>query len=489
VPANPMTEVDLTAPDNPGRRVTDIGADFFEWGADNSLIWSTGSWLQHLPDATAPVPKTHIELIAELPRARPQGSLLLRGARALTMADGDRVIADADILITGDRIAAIGPRGSVKAPEGTPVRELGGKTVTPGFIDDHDHIGGVRRNVISYEDWGLRARLAFGVTTSFDPSTLGIDQIAYQDLIDAGLMIGPRLRSTGPALFSKERFTSLDEVRAVLRRYRQAWGLRNIKQYRGETRRIRQWIAIAARELGLLPTTEGSHNPKLMLTQILDGYAGNEHALPIAPLQEDVIKLYQLMRTSYVATLLVNTSGPSGRHYYVAKYDPALDAKVKRFWSPMAIAHKLAHREWGSLDASRMPVLAADAAKLAANGALVGMGSHGDEPGIGYHYELEAHALGGMAPMAVLHAATAGAAETIGRLDDMGTLETGKFADLLVFDRDPLTDIRDTRSVKLVMRGGQLFDADTLDEIWPVARKLPAPWFAHGKDAQWLPVK
>jgi len=274
----------------------------------------------------------------------------------------------------------------------------------------------------------------------------------------------------------------------VLRRYRQAWGLRNIKQYRGESRQIRQWIAIASRELGLLPTTEGSTNAKLVLTQILDGYAGNEHVLPIPPFQEDVIKLYELTRTSYVATLLINTTGPSGRHYYVAKYDPALDAKVKRFWSPMAIAHKLGHREWGSLDASRMPALA-DAAKLAANGGLVGMGSHGDEPGIGYHYELEAHASGGMAPMAVLHAATAGAAETIGRLDDLGTLEVGKFADLLVFDRDPLIDIRNSRSVKLVMRGGQLFDADTLDELWPAARKLPTPWFAQGsKESQWLPV-
>jgi hypothetical protein len=275
----------------------------------------------------------------------------------------------------------------------------------------------------------------------------------------------------------------------VLRRYRQAWGLHNIKQYRGESRTVRQWIAIASRELGLLPTNEGSHNPKLILSQIIDGYAGNEHALPIAPFQEDVLKLYQLTRTSYVSTLLINTSGPAGRHYYVAKYDPALDEKVKRFWSPMAIAHKLAIREWGSLEASRIGALAADAAKLAANGALVGMGSHGDEPGIGYHYEMEAHALGGMAPMAILHAATAGAAETIGRLDDMGTLEPGKYADLVVFDRDPLGDIRNTRSLKLVMRGGQLFDADTLDELWPVERKLPPPWFAQPHDMQWLPAE
>ncbi|HSX55777.1 MAG TPA: amidohydrolase family protein, partial [Sphingomonas sp.] len=136
-----------------------------------------------------------------------------------------------------------------------------------------------------------------------------------------------------------------------------------------------------------------------------------------------------------------------------------------------------------------MPALAADVKRLADAGALVGMGSHGDEPGIGIHYEMEAHTLGGMTPMAVLHAATAGAAETIGRLGDMGTLEVGKYADLVVFDRDPLTDIRNTRSVSLVMRGGQLFDAETLDELWPVARKLPVPWFAQSKDAQWLPVK
>jgi imidazolonepropionase-like amidohydrolase len=137
-----------------------------------------------------------------------------------------------------------------------------------------------------------------------------------------------------------------------------------------------------------------------------------------------------------------------------------------------------------------MPALAADAAKLAKSGALVGMGSHGDEPGIGFHYEMEAHTLGGMKPMAVLHAATAGAAETIGRLADMGTLEPGKYADLVIFDDDPLIDIRNTMSVKLVMRGGQLFDADTLDELWPTQRKMPAsPYADTEKEAQWLPMK
>ncbi len=488
VPADPAKTIDLAAADSPARQVSDIGANYYDWRGDGALVWSVGNFLQTLPDTAAPVPTSHVELIAELPRARPLGSILLRGARALTMTDGDKVIENADILITGDRIAAIGTRGSIAVPAGTPERELGGKTVAPGLIDDHDHIGSIRRYAVAYEDTSMRARLAFGVTTSFDPSTLSIDQIAYQDLIDAGLMIAPRLRSTGPGIFARERFTSQEQVRAVLRRYSEAWGLTNIKQYRGESRTVRQWIAMEARAQGLIPTTEGSHNPKLILTQLLDGYAGSEHALPVAPLQEDVIKLFALTRTSYVATLLVNTSGPAARHHFVAKYDPALDPKVRRFWPPATIASKLAQRDWSSLAASRAPALARDTTRLAEAGALVGMGAHGDDPGIGYHYEMEAHVLGGMKPMAVLHAATAGAAEVIGRLGDMGTLEVGKYADLVVFDRDPLTDIRNTLSVSLVMRGGQLFDAETLDELWPQRRKLPAPWFAgEEKETQWLP--
>src|SRR3546814_12666016 len=103
-----------------------------------------------------------------------------------------------------------------------------------------------------------------------------------------------------------------------------------IKQYRGESRRVRQWIAIAARELGLLPTNEGSHNPKLILTQTLDGYAGNEHALPTVPFGEDVLTLWRLVRTSYVATLLVNTRGPAGATYFVATRRTARAATVRR---------------------------------------------------------------------------------------------------------------------------------------------------------------
>lgn len=495
----PGGTVDLTDAGLLKRRVTAGGVDYFRWGPGEEIEWSAGSGFYREPlsaalplaggAATLPtaVPEP-IALSVSLPRAVPQGALLLRGGRVLTMAAGDRVIEDADILIQGERITAIGPRGAVTVPADAAIRDVSGKTILPGFIDEHDHIGEIRRDLLSTEDWGLRARLAYGVTTAFDPSTLSIDMLSYQDMLDAGLMLGPRLRSTGMAIFSFNRFASLDEVRAVLRRYHDDYRLGNIKEYRSGNRRVRQWMAMAAAEIGLQPTIEGALSMKLDLTQILDGYAGNEHALAALPLGEDVVGLLAAMRTSYSTTLMVTNGGSEAADWFVTQRHPSMDPKMRRFWTPFAIEQKLGERPGMPLELYRFPAVAAEAARVAAAGGLVGMGAHGEVPGIGFHWEMEAHVMGGMAPMAVLHAATAGSAETIGRLDDLGTIEAGKLADLVILDRDPLVDIRASTAIDAVMRGGFLYAGDTLDEIWPAARPLPAPWFASDTPRQWLPT-
>lgn len=491
MPSDGAKEVDLSGTALPHRQLTDIGADYFEWARDGAIDWSVGAHFVRLPMTGAiegrARPALAVDLVVERPRDRPSGSILLRGARAMTMAAGDRVIDDADILVTNGRIAGVGPRGSIAVPTGATIRDLGGRTVLPGFIDVHDHIGNVRRDVLSLEEWGLRARLAYGVTTAFDPSTLSIDQLVYQDLLDTGAMVGPRLRSTGQAIFSMNRFQSLDQVRAVLHRYRDAYGLGNIKIYRSGNRRVRQWLAIAARELGLLPTAEGALSMKLDLSQIVDGIAGNEHALAAPPLQKDVVTLLTGMRTSYTTTLAITNSGAPASDWFVADRKPWTDPKLRRFWTPPAIEQKLTHARWQPLESYRFPAIAHDAATIAAAGGLIGMGAHGELPGIGYHWEIESHVMGGMAPMAALHAATAGSAETIGRLDDLGTLEPGKLADLIILDRDPIADIRNTLSISQVMRDGRLYDANSLDEIWPLAKPLPAPWFAADPVEHWLP--
>src|SRR3546814_1755894 len=92
-PADPAAVVDLPAPGNPARRVTDMGADFFDWRADGSLIWTVGNYLQTLPDTAAPVPTGHVELVAELPRAVPRGRLLPRGGRSEERRVGEECVS------------------------------------------------------------------------------------------------------------------------------------------------------------------------------------------------------------------------------------------------------------------------------------------------------------------------------------------------------------------------------------------------------------
>jgi hypothetical protein len=483
--------VDIENPSVVHRKLTDVGADFIEWSADGTSIhWSVGSTLhtRALDNATAAAaPQVAMqEAVVELPRDVPEGTLLLRGATLLTMR-GNEVIEDADLLVVRNRIAAAGRRGSFPVPSGASIREVSGRFIIPGLIDAHDHYADIRRGVLDFESWGPRANLAYGVTTGFDPSTLSIDTIAYEDAVAAGLMVGSRMPSTGPAIFSFNRFDSLEEVRAVLRRYRDYYRLRNLKQYRSGNRRVRQWIASAARELGMLPTTEGALSLKLALTQIIDGYAGHEHALPAVPLGADLVQLLGRSGTSYTTTLQIGNGGPEAQDFFISRASLSDDPKLNRFSPRFVVNVKTRERRWRHFGEYLFPAIAADAARIKRAGGLVGMGSHGEMPGIGMHWEMEAHVLGGMTPMEALHSATMGSAETIGRAREFGSIEAGKFADLIILSRDPRTHIRNTLSIAQVMKNGRLYDGNTLDELWPRQRKMPLPWY-RGEDPPAGPV-
>jgi Tol biopolymer transport system component len=486
-PKRPGKKIDLASPGVPHRKLTAVGADFFQWSADGrSIGWSIGStWFSrplasvHLEsaissDQTAD-PGSPAKFVAdvEIPRAVASGALLLRGATALTMS-ARGVIPDADILVVDGRISAVGPRGAVAMPKDTQIRDVGGKWILPGFIDDHDHVADIRRGILDLESWGVAANLAYGVTTAFDPSTLSIDMLAYQDLIDAGFMTGSRIRSTGPALFSFNQFASKEEVDRVLDRYRDYYRLRNLKLYRTGNRRVREWVSESAREHGLRVTTEGANSDKLDLTQIQDAVSGSEHALPAVPLYNDVVQLLARSGVSYNTTLMIEGGG---QDYFVVDRKPNRDPKLNRFAPRFIVDMKTRKRDWRELSDDMFPAFAASARKIMFAGGIVGMGSHGEIPGLGFHWEMEAHVMGGWTPAEVLRAATLGSAEAIGREMDLGSLESGKIADLVVLDRDPLADIRNTLSISAVMQGGRLYNAETLDEVWPISRPFPRPWY------------
>nr|WP_255699257.1 amidohydrolase family protein [Luteimonas sp. Y-2-2-4F] len=490
----PGATVDLSAPGVEHRRITDVGADDFDWAdGGRTIAWSVGARFHRRalagvalnpPDrpgwsADAPRIGTDTEAfdaVVEVPRDVPEGTLLLRGATAITMR-GEEAIEDADVLVRDGRILAIGPRGTVDVPAGVQARDVSGRFLVPGFIDIHDHVADIRRDLLDTDAWGLRARLAYGITTAFDPSSLSIDMLAYQDLVDAGRVLGARVPSTGMAMFSFNRIASPEEARALLARYRDRYRLRNVKQYLIGNRRQRQWLVQAASEMGVMPTTEGSLSFRLGLSQVVDGYAGHEHSLG-TPLYRDAIELLARSGTSYDTTLQIVNGGPPAQDRYVAR-DAPLGDPLFRATRPYEVAmQSVQARQWVDPALMLYPRLAADAARLQRAGGVVGMGSHGEIPGPGFHWELEAHVEGGMTPHEALRAATLGSATAIGRAAEFGSLEPGKFADLLVLEADPRGDIRNTRRIAEVMKHGRLYRAGSLDELWPRQRPAPAPGFS-----------
>ena len=414
------------------------------------------------------------DLVITVSKDKPRGTAVLRGARLVTMK-GDEVIERGDIVVRDNRIIAVGATGSVAVPAGARVIDVTGKTILPGWVDIHAHLWvpfGVHRTQVSQ----YLANLAYGVTTLRDPQTLAEDVLSYGDLVETGDLIGPRIYSTGPGVFSSDPITSLDDARDVLRRYSEFYHTKTIKQYLAGDRKVRQWVITAARELGLTPTTEGGSDFKMNLTLMQDGYAGLEHSLPIHPLSKDVLQLASTSGITYTPTLIVSYGGPQGKYYYLTRTDLDTDEKLKRF-TPHDELDKWRRTYFHADEQYVHPKLARELTKLVAAGGKVGLGSHGEVQGIGVHWELWMLGSGGMANHEVLRIGTQTSADAIGLGKDVGSLEAGKLADLQVLDGNPLAELQQTNTVRYVMKNGRLYDAGTLDEMWPRERKLGRQWW------------
>ncbi len=422
-----------------------------------------------------------VRIEVTLPRDMPAGSVVLRGGRVLTMKEHE-IIENADVVVTGNRIVAVGPRDSVEVPDGAQVIDVSGKTVIPGFVDSHYHAQWLVPEIHIEQTWQYLTTLAYGVTTTRDPQTGSTDVLSYQDRVETGGMIGPRIYSTGPGVFISENIRDAKHAKNVLERYSKYYDTKTLKMYMSGNRQQRQWIIQAAKELELMPTTEGGLDFKLDLTHAIDGYSGIEHALPIAPIFDDVVELFKASQTTNTPTLLVSYGGPFGENYFYTKENVHDDEKLRRF-APHESVDARSRRRGGNpgrggwfLDEEYVfPKHAEFVKKLLEDSARVAVGSHGQLQGLGYHWELWAMASGGASNHDVLRAATIYGAEAIGFGKDIGTVEAGKLADILVLDEDPLEDLRNTVKLRYVMKNGRLYDANTLAEVWPRQRPLPSP--------------
>ncbi|MFS4494607.1 amidohydrolase family protein [Maribacter sp. 2308TA10-17] len=401
----------------------------------------------------------------------PKGTLLLKGGRILTMKEKE-IISFGDILIENNRIKAIGISGSLKVPEDAKVIDVSGKTIVPGFVDTHAHMWptwGIHKNQV----WMYAANLAYGVTTTRDPQTATTDVLSYSDMVEAGMIDGPRVYSTGPGLgFWGYQLESLDQTKEVLRQYSNYYNTKTIKMYLVGNRQQRQWVIAACKELKLMPTTEGGLDFKLNMTQLLDGYPGHEHSLPIYPIYDDVVKTIAESQMVVTPTLLVSYGGPWAENYYYSRENVWGDQKLQYFTPYKELASKSRRRPGWFMDDEHVFKKHAEFMKdLVEADGLAGIGSHGQLQGLGFHWELWSVASAGMNKYDALKVATIKGARAIGLDTDLGSLEVGKLADILILNKNPLDDLRHTNTLSHVIKNGKVFDANTLDEVWPEQKK------------------
>lgn len=463
----------------PGRvRVYDGGGTYHSWRDSTTLQFASGNRYITYDVAARRLDSVKIDL--RIPRPTPRGRIAFVNAKIITI-DSAGVIERGTIVVRGARIVCVGTAAQCDTAGVDRVFDVSGKTIIPGLLDLHAHHTGDGAGVTFPHRPTSALDLAYGVTTILDPATTSESAFPLGEMVEAGVVLGPRTFSVGELVihpgtgFGDQKIihNQADADREVDRRV--DWGAVSIKNFRQSARYQQQLIMQAARRRKVTVTGEGG--PLYFdVGVILDGQTGWEHLLANLPIYKDAAMFFGKAGAVYSPTSIVAGHVHGSMQWFRQLQDLRADAKYRRFIPTATLERTLAGLQQLPKPAFSFPIIAEGLADIVRAGGHGTLGEHGEQPGIGTHWELWAYSEA-LTPLEALKVATIDGAYFIGLERETGSLAKGKLADLVVLNADPLRDIRNSADIAYVMKAGRLYDDETLTELWPTQRKYgPIPW-------------
>ncbi len=412
-----------------------------------------------LMDVATRAQMAELTRIASKQRAVAEGFVALVGATVID-ATGAPAIPNATVVVQNGRIIAAGPSGNTPVPAGARRVDVAGKTIVPGLWDNHAHLHQI--------EW-IPTYFAAGVTSVRDMGSEWPLLVAMRNAIRSGKISGPNLffaglvDGPGPQGFGEFSAATPDEGRAIVRRYHQM-GFEMIKIYLALAPDVTAAICDEAHKQGMTCT---GHVPTSM-----DLHAAIDSGM-------DQIAHFPVRGD------LTSDSGKKQLAHFVAKktiFDPTAswgEIGGKSAQEPMQNIQPVMQHLPASLLQNRVAGLGQSAtdtatshARLArtlanlkaAHDAGVPLITGTDEgiPAYSVYREIELYVKAGFTNMEALQAATSVAATAMRVANDVGTIEKGKRADLLVLDANPLDNISNIRTVHFVMKDGKMFESSAL---------------------------